>query len=202
VRRQGLDPAELTPELRARIAARVAHVDGCWVYPITDVNGYGRVSIHQKPHYAHRLMYLLDRGAIPDGLQLDHLCRNRGCCNPDHLEAVTSRENTMRGDLPRIVRERGLSKTECVNGHPLSGLNVRVNAKGHRICRTCKREWFRRQSPPATTARGPWREVIRREGRRTFLVCGHVFDLPANYKFAPRHRCVPCDAPSLWPVGE
>lgn len=71
---------------------------GCWVWIGSDSgNGYGKVSISGRMRMVHRVMYECLVGVIPDGLVLDHRCRVRSCCNPDHLEPVTIRENTMRG---------------------------------------------------------------------------------------------------------
>ena len=70
----------------------------CWVwYGELNRNGYGRVWVQGKRLMAHRVVYESTRGPIPDGMVLDHLCRNRRCCNPDHLEPVTVKENTLRG---------------------------------------------------------------------------------------------------------
>lgn len=86
--------------------------------------------------YAHRVYYEARFGPIPAGLQLDHLCRNRGCVNPDHLEPVTCRENLMRG---HTVAAANAKKTHCNAGHALAGDNLRV-WKGKRYCIVCQRE--------------------------------------------------------------
>lgn len=104
---------------------------GCmaWLGPV-DAQGYGR---HGK-EWAHRFVYEMTVGPIPSGLQLDHLCRNRRCVNPDHLEPVTSRENTLRGDGPTAQNAR---KSHCHRGHPFSGDNLFVRSDGTRRCRAC-----------------------------------------------------------------
>ena len=92
---------------------------------------------------AHRIMWEIARGDIPEGMQVDHLCRNRGCINPKHLEIVTSRENTLRGESPSAVAAR---RTACIRGHDLTGENLRIETYGgrsHRRCRTCHRDRVR-----------------------------------------------------------
>jgi hypothetical protein len=91
---------------------------------------------------AHRAAYTLLVAPIPDGLTIDHLCRNTSCVNPAHLEPVTQRENGLRGTSPAAVNAR---KVECVNGHPLSGDNLHIGTDGSRRCRICNRNKGRRR---------------------------------------------------------
>src|SRR5580698_2584776 len=76
----------------------VEKTESCWNWKGGKTNGYGCFQIAKVNFRAHRLAYELLRGPIPTGLHLDHLCRNRSCVNPDHLEPVTQRENTLRGE--------------------------------------------------------------------------------------------------------
>lgn len=123
---------------------------GCWVWTgCTGGNGYGHLwGGHGRSNRAHRLSYEEHVGPIPAGLQLDHLCRNRLCVNPAHLEPVTSRENIMRGDS-HVAKQA--AQTHCLRGHPLSGDNLYEKKRGPstiRICRECSRkasrEWVRK----------------------------------------------------------
>lgn len=102
--------------------------------------GYGLFFLGGAKHRAHRVAWTLAEGPIPPGLVLDHLCRNRACVNPRHLEVVTNRENTVRGELwQRAV-------TSCPAGHAYDEANTyrRPPSKSHpnggRMCRTCMRE--------------------------------------------------------------
>lgn len=108
-----------------------------------DRDGYGQISATVRGRRttlrAHRVSYEKHIGPIPVGLTLDHLCRNRGCVNPKHLEPVTNRENVLRGQGPAAVNAR---RTHCVHGHEFTPENTYtyVNESyphGRRVCRTC-----------------------------------------------------------------
>ena len=117
----------------AEMWGRVVRKDGCWQWDGGhDGRGYGEVRIGQRSFKVHRLTYTAFKGPIPEGLDIDHLCRNKGCCNPVHLEAVTRSENTLRGLGPK----RNKDKTHCSKGHPFDADNTYVDKKGHRYCRT------------------------------------------------------------------
>jgi len=109
-----------------------------WEGTVTD-KGYG----WERNQYAHRKAYERAKGQIPPGLQLDHLCRNRRCVNPDHLEPVTRKENILRGESFSAQNAR---KTHCERGHELTPENtyMRKDSRGGRQCKTCRAEDMRR----------------------------------------------------------
>lgn len=114
---------------------KVEKSDGCWTWTAAKIRtGYGRFSIGVGNHvYAHRFAYEDLVGPIPDGLTLDHLCKNRACVNPKHLEPVSLRDNILRGDSPSAAHAR---KTHCPEGHPYEGNNL-LRSGGSRRCRIC-----------------------------------------------------------------
>lgn len=123
----------------ARILARVKVSDGgCWECGYAkDTSGYPQVSVASKMLLTHRVVFEAVKGPIAPSLQIDHLCRNRICCNPDHLEAVTSRENTMRGDT---IPARNAAATACPHGHPRTPENTFPSDSKpgrQKRCRTC-----------------------------------------------------------------
>lgn len=108
---------------------------GCWIWTgRANRYGYGRTT-HlpaegRRSSSTHGLMYRLLVGPIPEGLELDHLCRVPSCCNPSHLEPVTHRENMLRGQTVGAI---SAAKTACPRGHAYDG----VSPSGYRYCRTC-----------------------------------------------------------------
>ena len=125
-----------SPKGRSNPIGYVIEESGCWRWVGNHgLTGYGHVRVGRHTVMAHRYVFERDRGAVPDGLQLDHLCRNRGCVNPDHLEPVTARTNVLRGDT---TPGRNANKTHCHRGHPLDGANLGRRAR-QRYCRECNR---------------------------------------------------------------
>lgn len=121
-----------------------AGVLGCWPWLGALASGYGSLSVRGTSRQAHRVGYELMVGPVPEGLQLDHLCRNRACCNPAHLEPVTLRENVRRGAAVRTGYQPGrvkvspTRKTHCRNGHAFTAENTYVWPNGQRRrCLTC-----------------------------------------------------------------
>ncbi len=111
----------------------------CWNWFAARSDGYGTYCVAGVMVKAHRHAYEALRGPVPAGLELDHLCRNRACVNPDHLEPVSKRENVLRGEGPTAINAR---KTHCAKaGHPLTDDNVRIQrGTNSRTCIACAKE--------------------------------------------------------------
>lgn len=147
---------------------------GCWLWTAnTSRDGYGKFS-YKGGQLAHRFAYEVVKGPIPDGLRIDHLCRQRCCVNPDHLEAVTHRENCIRG-------LRGMLTTHCPHGHEYTPENTTHNSKGGRVCRECKR------------IDGQRRTAARRKNlpRPTHCARGHEYAVHA-YLYRGKRYCRVC----------
>lgn len=124
--------------------------DGCRVWTGRLLNsGYGQIMVKQAGYKAaafsaHRAAYELTKGRVPDGLVLDHLCRNPACVNPDHLEPVTQRENILRS--PTAQGSVNARKTLCPHGHPYSPENTYTYTRPNtvmRVCKTCRSKYSR-----------------------------------------------------------
>ena len=132
----------------ARFWAKVEKTDTCWLWT-AGTGGYGYGSFNpdgrrdgpRRNVAAHLYAYRLLVGEVPEGLELDHLCRNKRCVNPAHLEPVTHRENVLRGTGPTAENAK---KTTCVRGHDLTD-PANVYPGSNRKCVTCAREFARRQ---------------------------------------------------------
>lgn len=128
---------------------------GCWVPALkTDRKGYVRIRVGERRVSLHRLSFELQRGQIPPGLTLDHLCRNPACFNPAHLEPVTALENIRRG----TQGQKQAAKTHCIRGHAFTPENTyRPPNKNERLCRECMRMHGRKNDA-----------VRRAKGRRRY----------------------------------
>lgn len=124
-------------ELEARFWSKAnwdAHDDErCWQWLASlKPEGYGQFRFEGLTVYAHRMAYELEVGPIPNGLDLDHICRNRSCVNPSHLDPVTRKENIHRGDAMKL-------KSHCGSGHEYTNTNTYKRPDGYRECRACRK---------------------------------------------------------------
>lgn len=127
---------ESLEETKIRFLSKVdKDENGCWIW-IASISkrGYPNFSIKGKTYNSHRISYVLFKGIIPTSNVIDHLCKNIICVNPSHLEAVTQRENLMRGNTQARNKSH---QTHCIHGHPFNKENTYINPMGIRHCRVC-----------------------------------------------------------------
>lgn len=171
----------------AKLLARVEYDTngGCWLWSGgLNPGGYGSFFVKKSAgkmtrEPAHRLSYRLFRGEIPAGLQIDHLCRVRCCCNPAHMETVTARVNTLRSKATSALNAL---KTHCPLGHEYSPENT-WRRRGARICRTCVQA--RRLATGVTKGVG-------RGALKTHCLRGHPFSGDNLHIAGGRRFCRAC----------
>lgn len=146
--------AQLPPEARFWRGIEISD-DGCWEWQgwLTP-EGYGYIGLDGRTVPVHRYSYELLVRPIAEGLTIDHLCRNRRCVNPNHLEPVTERVNTLRGTSPSA---RYAARTHCARGHEYTAENTKIRrgkngGAGSRICRACARLYHIRRRQRVTEA--------------------------------------------------
>lgn len=168
---------------------------GCWVWSGNRLpTGYGVFSLKRRTVYPHRIMYMIFVGDIPAGLHIDHLCRNRACCNPAHLEPVTCAENLRRS--PIQITTIQAQKTECHRGHPLSGDNLSVSPRGHRTCRACEKiDNANRYAKGKAALQASSRAPVSPSRAGTYCRNGHERTAENTYTNpAGQHKCRQCKA--------
>ena len=158
--------ANLTPKEHKRLFAKIKidKKSGCWLWAGgKDQSGYGQGFLQGRRERVHRIIYAAYKGPIERNKgkkikQLDHLCRVKHCCNPDHLELVTPRENVHRGTSPVAIN---VKKKVCKYGHKFS-----VAPSGRRVCRTCDNARHKRRKEGAN--KEYWKQKAREAAKRWY----------------------------------
>lgn len=119
--------------LRTKLVSR-GYASACFEWQGATVDGYGVIQTGGKLYYLHKLSWQIHRGEVAPGIELDHLCRNRACWNPEHLEPVSKRENILRGEG---ITAQNARKDHCARGHPFTPENTRMTRGGGRRCVAC-----------------------------------------------------------------
>lgn len=137
--------------LEQRLNSKVDRTDDCWIWTASTSGGYGQIRVDGKILKAHRVAYELFVGPIPEDKELDHLCRNRVCVRPDHLEPVTRSENLKRSPLVGKHPNQHANKTHCKHGHEFTTENTYLKPDGKgRECKACRRERARKNNHEST----------------------------------------------------
>lgn len=145
-------------DLEERFWSKVEEDGDCWIWHGSrTADGYGIFYFNARSVMAHRWSYENFYGSIPEGLQIDHLCRVRSCVRPEHLEAVTSRENR---------RRRLVLITHCPHGHEYTEENTYISPNNGRVCRVCNRERTSRYQKQRRLKAKALREERKAQGLR------------------------------------
>lgn len=187
---------DLTSRLRAQFEEQYkVQADGCWLWTGKINNAdYGTMQVFGGYALAHRLSYELFVGPIPEGLVIDHLCRNRTCVNYEHLEPVTNQENLLRSPITQAGKNA--RQSHCPQGHPYEADNLMVFG-GSRFCRECGRvRWRmyyqRKHGVAPDQRRGPYQSRFQPVAR-THCRRGHPLDEDnVYYSEGTRRRCRTC----------
>jgi HNH endonuclease len=154
--------------LSERLMGRVQKTESCWLWTGTrNPKGYGRIKVNEgrKLIPVHRAAYETFVGPIPDGLTIDHLCKQRNCVNPAHLEAVPFKENVLRGSGPAALNAR---KTHCNRGHLLIPENL-CGRSDRRECKLCQKIHQRKNNAKRSAIRRAMRTPFSRTNGKPFI---------------------------------
>lgn len=149
---------------------KVDIVSGCHVWCGSNRLGYGVIMVDKKSVFAHRLIYELMVGKIPDGYAIHHKCNNHSCVNPDHLEALDPSRHVSLGRDNVMVKN--MNKKYCVNGHLFDDANTRIDVKGARVCKRCDCD----RSLKYSRKRKHLGDIPLVKVVKTHCYRGHVFD--------------------------
>lgn len=160
-----------TEDVRSRFMRYVRpSASGCWLWSGGITRGYARFNVKGadgawQARLAHRIAYEIHKSPIPEGMVIDHLCRQKNCVNPDHLEAVTQMENVLRGTAPNAVAVR---HNTCQRGHPRTPETTYTTRAGGVLCRICRQQWF--------AAKRRAQGIPLGNKFKTHCLRGHLFD--------------------------
>lgn len=170
-------------DIPAWLADKASVVGECWIMSVgLDRNGYSRLRADGALWWAHRWVWSRLVGPVPDGLQLDHLCRNRACVRPDHLEPVSASENVRRSTAGVSLSHVNGDKTHCMHGHIFDAKNTYYRPSGGRSCRACLR------------ARRGYSGESRPKIDRTHCPKGHPYDnVNTHWMSDGTRRCRECN---------